>query len=56
MEFGVILKIYKKSNFDQNQLKLATQHKTCICIRKYYKNEKFSSFHFWQNLAKIAVL
>ena len=26
-DFGAILKIRKKSNFDQNQLKLSTQHK-----------------------------
>ena len=25
--FGTTLKIYKKFNFDQNQLKLSTQHK-----------------------------
>ena len=25
--FGETLKIYKKSNFDQNQLKVSTQHK-----------------------------
>ena len=26
-DFGVSLKIHKKSNFDQNQLKVSTQHK-----------------------------
>ena len=26
-DFGATLKIHKKSNFDQNQLKLSTQHK-----------------------------
>ena len=26
-KFGAILKIHKKSKFDQNQLKLSTQHK-----------------------------
>ena len=25
--FGVTLKIHKKSNFDRNQLKISTQHK-----------------------------
>ena len=27
MAFGATFKIHKKSNFDQNQLKLSTQHK-----------------------------
>ena len=27
LDFGAILKIHKKSNFDRNQLKLSTQHK-----------------------------
>ena len=27
LNFGATLKIHKKSNFDQNQLKLSTQHK-----------------------------
>ena len=30
--------------------------RTCICIRKNYRNEEFSPSHFWQNLAKNAVL
>ena len=30
--------------------------RTCICIRKNYKNGKFSPFHFWRNLAKDPVL
>ena len=30
--------------------------KTCICIRKKYKNEEFSPSHFWRNLAKNTVL
>ena len=29
---------------------------TCICIRKKYKNEEFSTFHFWRNLAEDTVL
>ena len=29
---------------------------TCICIKKKYKNGEFSTFDFWQNLAKITVL
>ena len=36
--FGATLKIFLKSKFDWNQLKLSTQHtSTCICIRKNYK-------------------
>ena len=30
--------------------------KTCICIRKNYKNEEFSPSHFWRNLANDPVL
>ena len=30
--------------------------KTCICIREKYKNEEFSTFHFWRNLANAPVL
>ena len=29
---------------------------TCICIRKKYKNGEFSTFQFWQNLARDHVL
>ena len=32
--FGVTLKIHKKSNFDQNQLKLSTQHKNIYMHQK----------------------
>ena len=35
LDLLVTLKICEKSKFDQNQLKLATQHKN---MRKYYKN------------------
>ena len=41
--FGVTSKIRKKSNFDRNQLK---RIRTCIRIRKKYKNVEFSTFHF----------
>ena len=34
-DFGATLKICKKSNFDPNQLKLSTQHKS---IYMYQKN------------------
>ena len=47
--FGTTLKIHKKSNFDQNQLKVSIQHE---CIKKFNENEEF----FWQNLAKDHVL
>ena len=33
-EFGAILKIRKKSNFDWNQLKLSTQHKYMYVYQK----------------------
>ena len=32
--FGATLKIYKKSNFDRNQLKLSTQHKNVYMYQK----------------------
>ena len=32
--FGVTLKIHEKSNFDQNQLKLSTQHKNMYMYQK----------------------
>ena len=39
-DFGATLKIHKKSNFDQNHLKLETQHKNMyICFRKNIKME-----------------
>ena len=33
-DFGATLKIRKKSNFDQNQLKLSTQHKYMYMYQK----------------------
>ena len=33
-DFGATLKICKKSNFDQNQLKLSTQHKYMYMYQK----------------------
>ena len=33
-DFGANLKICKKSNFDQNQLKLSTQHKYMYMYQK----------------------
>ena len=32
--FGVTLKIHKKSKFDRNQLKLSTQHKNMYMYQK----------------------
>ena len=32
--FGATLKIHKKSNFDQNQFKLSTQHKYMYMYQK----------------------
>ena len=49
-------KIRKKSKFDWNELKLATQHKNMYMYEENYKNGEFSPFHFWRNLAKIPVL
>ena len=54
--FRVTLKIFKKSNFDWNQLKVSTQHKDMYMHLKNYKNEEFSPSHFWQNLADDPVL
>ena len=36
--FGATSKIHKKSNFDQNQLKLPTQHKNMYTYQKKYEN------------------
>ena len=33
-DFGATLKIHKKSNFDQNELKLSTQHKDMYMYQK----------------------
>ena len=33
-DFGATLKIHKKSNFDQNQLKLSTKHKNMYMYQK----------------------
>ena len=41
--FGATIKIHKKSNFDRNGFKLL---RTCMCIRKNYKNGEFSPSHF----------
>ena len=45
-DFGATFKIYKKSNFDWNQLKLDTQHKNMYVYQKKYKNGEFSRSHF----------
>ena len=45
-DFGPTLNIHKKSNFDQNQLKLLHNIITFICIRKCNKNGEFSPSHF----------
>ena len=34
LDFGATLKIHKKSNFDQNQLKLSTKHKNMYMYQK----------------------
>ena len=44
--FGATLKIHKKSKFDQNQLKISTQHKNMYMHQKNYKNGEFSPSHF----------
>ena len=44
--FGATLKICKKSNFDQNHLKLSIQHKNMYMHKKNYKNGEFSPCHF----------
>ena len=36
--------------------KLKNNIRTCICIRKNYKNGEFSHSHFWRNLANVPVL
>ena len=46
-DFGANLKNFFKSNFDQNQLKLSTQHKYMYMYQKNYKNGEFSRSHFW---------
>ena len=46
-DFGVTLKIRKKSNFDRNGLKLETQHKYMYMYQENYKNGEFSTFRFW---------
>ena len=35
-DFGATLKIHEKSNFDQNQLKLSTQHKYMYMHQKNF--------------------
>ena len=44
--FEQILKFVKKSNFNQNQFKLSTQHKYMYNYQKNYKNGEFSLSHF----------
>ena len=44
--FGATFKIHKKSKFDQNQLKISTQHKNMYMHQKNYKNGEFSPSHF----------
>ena len=55
-DFGATLKIHKKSNFDQNQLKVSKQHKNMYMHQKNYKNGEFSPSHFCRNLAQVPVL
>ena len=45
-DFLATLKIHKKSNFDQNQLKVSMQHKNMYMLQKKYKNGEFSYSHF----------
>ena len=45
-KFSATLRIHKKSNFDQNQLKLSTQDKYMYMNQKNYKNQEFSPSHF----------
>ena len=47
-DFGATLKIRKKSNFDQNQLKLFTQHKYMyVCVsEKIIKKKNSLLFNF----------
>ena len=46
-DFLATLKIHKKSNFDQNQLKVSMQHKNMYMLqKKKYKNGEFSPSHF----------
>ena len=42
-DFGATLKIYKKSNFDQNQLKVSTQHQYMYMHQKKLLKWRFLS-------------
>ena len=50
-QFWSKFKIFKKSKFDCNELKVSTQHKYMYMHQKNYKNGKFSPIDFdeiWQ--------
>ena len=53
VRFLATLKIHKKSNFDRNQLKLFTSHKTMYMYQKMYENEKFSPSHFLMKFGQL---
>ena len=59
-DFDPILEQLKKIVKNPNVIGISSNLKhsirACICISKKYKNGEFSTFHFWQNLAKIPVL
>ena len=55
-DFGVTLKIHKKSNFDRNQFKLETQHKYMYMYQEKIYKLRILNFYFWQNLARDHVL
>ena len=52
----LLSKFIKNPNLIGMSSNFLNKIKTCICIRKNYKNCKFSPSHFWQNLAKDPVL
>ena len=45
-DFGATLKIRKKSNFDQNQLKIEKQHKDMYMYQEKLLKMEFSRCHF----------
>ena len=49
-------KFLKNPNLIGISSKLKNNIRTCICIRKNYKNGEFSHSHFWRNLANVPVL
>ena len=55
-KIGATLKIVKNPNVIGISSNFLHNISTCICIRKKYKNGEFSTFHFWQNLARDHVL